>query len=236
MWGEAAAIVGDGGAGGRCVTVGYRFVSWDVVCSGEGVVMARDSDTTAADKAAAVTRVRAALAAEKEVRAAWDEAQQRTAAALAVARMARVPWAALTAGTGLSRPAILKRINRFSHGGQLPSHYALPAQITTPHRVADSDDGRGDQPPLWWEETVQASVEHAVSWVQQQVRDQMPADADPVSVLAAIRAATEAAGRAALSGVRDVAASSEPSVRRAAVVAAQAAAAVATQPQSGDRR
>lgn len=196
----------------------------------------RDSDATAQDKVAALQSVRRSLAAEAEARAALEAAQDRTAAALSVARMAKVPWDALRSETGLTRPALLARIARFERGGASSSQFAVSSTVTAPTSVRDIDDGAGAPPEVWQAPEVQGSVEKALAWVHMTTREQMGPEADPQAVLEACRRATERGGRAALAAVRELV-DGLPDVpaRQVSVVAAQAAAAEAQGRGRGDQ-
>lgn len=134
--------------------------------------MVRISGDMAADRSAAGARARAALASEARARAALEAAQARSGAALALARMAGVPWRELEGDLGMSRQSLVERLARWGRrtGDSEGTRFALPAVAVDGGVGGVVDDGQGEPPALWSDPEVRAQTESAVRWVTHRVR------------------------------------------------------------------
>ena len=192
--------------------------------------MGRVSDEVAADRVAAAARVRRALRAEQRAREALEAAQEASGSALAVARMSGVTWPVLTVECGMSKQSLVERLARWGRGRDSSgTRFGLPSVARRDAPLPPADDGDGDLPEVWGDETVQAGVRRGVEWAQLQARRRFDGNADPVQVLTAVEEAGELAVAAALASVRSaVGAVENPPVRQVAVEASRAAAASAS--------
>lgn len=134
--------------------------------------MVRISGDVAADRAAAGARARTALAGEATARAALEAAQARSGAALALARMAGVPWRELEGDLGMSRQSLVERLARWGRrtGGGEGTRFALPSVAVEGSVGGVVDDGQGEPPALWSDPEVRAQTESAVRWVTHRAR------------------------------------------------------------------
>lgn len=167
--------------------------------------MVRISGEVAADRAAASARARAALASEAKARAALEAAQARSGAALALARMAGVPWRELQGDLGMSRQALVERLARWGRGaeGGEGTKYVVPSMARAGGEVPVVDDGLGEPPALWSQPQVQASVESAVRWVQSRTRAAAGRGVGDVELVEQCQAAARAAVAACLAKARE---------------------------------
>lgn len=191
--------------------------------------MVRISGDVAADRAAAGARARAALAAEARARAALEAAQDRSGAALALARMAGVPWRELEGDLGMSRQSLVERLARWGRrtGGGEGTRFALPSAVLDPGSGGVVDDGQGEPPALWSDPEVRAQTEAAVRWVTHRARVTASKKTGDEELVALCRELAGRAERAALAEARRLAAIPGTDSRQAGQLVFRAAAAVA---------
>lgn len=191
--------------------------------------MVRISGDQAADRAAAGARARAALAGEARARAALEAAQARSGAALALARMAGVPWRELEGDLGMSRQSLVERLARWGrrHGEGEGTRFALPSAVREGGDDRVVDDGLGEPPALWSDPAVKGHAEDAVRWVTHRVRATAAKSVGDEELVQRCRVAAEEAELAALGEARRLAAVPGTDSRAAAQSVFRAAAAVA---------
>ncbi|PZU01313.1 MAG: hypothetical protein DI630_12645 [Gordonia sp. (in: high G+C Gram-positive bacteria)] len=192
--------------------------------------MVRISGDVAADRSAAGARARAALASEARARAALESAQARSGAALALARMAGVPWRELEGDLGMSRQSLVERLARWGRrSGDQGTRFALPSVAVDGGAGGggEVDDGQGEPPGLWSDPEVRAQTESAVRWVTHRARvtadkklgdEELVAQCQELAARAELAALAETRRLAQVPGTTSRAAAQ--SVFRAAVAAA----------------
>lgn len=193
--------------------------------------MVRISGDVAADRSAAGARARAALASEARARAALEAAQARSGAALALARMAGVPWRELEGDLGMSRQSLVERLARWGRrsGVGEGTRFALPSVAVDGGAGVGGvvDDDQGEPPGLWSDPEVRAQTESAVRWVTHRARvtadkkvgdEELVAQCQELAARAELAALAETRRLAQVPGTTSRAAAQ--SVFRAAVAAA----------------
>lgn len=165
--------------------------------------MVRISGEVAADRAAAGARARAALAAESKARAALEAAQARSGAALALARMAGVPWRELEADLGMSRQSMVERLARWGRrdGDGEGTRLSLPSSVVG-SRAGAVDDGRGEPPALWSDPQVQEQAQSAAQFVTHRIRTAASKKVGDEELVARCRDGADRAWLAALAEAR----------------------------------
>lgn len=150
------------------------------------------SGRDAKDRAAVVEQWRQAYRREQKARQQLAEAQRRSGAALAVARMARAPWADLGDAASLSKQSMVERLARFAKqqategtkigetaGGVeaaisdgLGTRFALPEYLrhSSPTAGGKDEDVDADSPAS--DPDVKRNIESAARFVMLTVREQ----------------------------------------------------------------
>lgn len=188
------------------------------------------SGDMAADRSAAGARVRAALASEARARAALEAAQVRSGAALALARMAGVPWRELEGDLGMSRQSLVERLARWGRRTGLSegTRFTLPSAVLDPGADGVVDDGLGEPPALWSDPEVRSQTQAAVRWVTHRARVTASKNTGDEELVALCRELAGRAERAALAETRRLAAIPGTDSRQAGQLVFRAAAAVAS--------